>query len=75
MDDFNMRMINVFGQREMELAAIKILDNYWSNPYSNIDESIFTDDLEKEGFRELRNYKWMDGMSMSEEFWKRVHGR
>lgn len=69
------RMINVFGHREMEVAAIKILDHYWSTPYVNVDPAIFTDALEKTGFEELREHGWMDGMSMSEAFWKRVHGR
>lgn len=69
------RMIKVFGKREMELAAIKILDNYWSKPYTPIDPNIFSSEYEKAGFYFLRQNGWMDGTSMSESFWKRVHGR
>jgi hypothetical protein len=68
-------MIGVFGQREMEMAAIKILDTYWSSPYDTVDPRIFVDDIEIVGFSELRRNGWMDGTSMSKDFWQRVHGR
>jgi len=72
------RMINVFGQREMELAAIKILDTYWETPFRPIDESIFTDDLEKAGLFYLRVNGWLvgvNGVVLTRNFWLRVHGR
>lgn len=70
------RMINVLGQREMELAAIKILDHYWEAPYAPIDIEIFTDDLEKAGFAELKAYNWLTPHGVATRaFWQRVHGR
>ena len=70
------RMINVFGQREMEIAAIKILDLYWQRPFSLIDPRIFEgDDLAIEGYRCLVEYKWIVDRTPTRGFWERVHGR
>lgn len=70
------RMINVFGQREMELAAIKIFDTYGNGRRSHpISISIFTEEIEQEGFRLLREHGWIEDYCAKESFWKRIDER
>lgn len=69
------RMIGVFGHRELELAAIRILDEQWRKPTEPIDPAIFTDDDEREGFADLQRWGWIDGMVPTPQFWRRVHER
>ena len=70
------RMIGVFGWRETELAAVAILDAQWDRPFDPVNEQIFTDTSEKEGFAELKRNGWIDGNNVpSRAFWAKVHGR
>jgi hypothetical protein len=70
------RMIGLFGWREMELAAIKILDTKWREPFTRVDESIFVDGDERDGWEELKKAGWIDRNGVpSPAFWRRVHGR
>ena len=73
------RMIGVFGQREPELVAIKILDEYWDRPYE-----AFTfepaDSWERDGLEALVAGGWLIDLTggrydATRRFWERVHGR
>jgi hypothetical protein len=69
------RMIGVFGHREMELAAIAILDAHWQRPFSRINEKIFKDDDARHGYRDLQRSGWIIEGVPTGSFWSRVHGR
>lgn len=69
-------MVGVFGWREPELAAIKILDACWEHPRTPVNPKIFTDAEEIEGFRFLVENEWIGrDMIPTHGFWLRVHGR
>jgi hypothetical protein len=53
------RMVNVFGHREMEIAAIAILDAQWDRPFDPVNVNIFTTDEAKHGFRDLQRGGWI----------------
>jgi hypothetical protein len=69
------RMIGVFGSREPELAAIRILDEQWERPFARIDPAIFKDADEREGFARLKAWGWIERGIPLRQFWSRVHGR
>jgi hypothetical protein len=70
------RMIGVFGWREMEMAAIRILDARWTMPWEPIDAAIFKTDDEREGFAGLMRNGWIaSDRTPTSAFWSRVHGR
>lgn len=68
------RMIGVFGKREPELAAIKIVDHYGNCLMQPVDPAIFKSDYEKHGYRLLCQWGLVvDGVPQP-EFWLRVKG-
>lgn len=67
-------MIGVFGQREMELAAIRIVDERRSRDW-RVAESIFRDDIERAGYWYLCAYGWVDNGIPTPAFWERVQGK
>ena len=70
------RMIGVFGMREMELAAIEILDDQWDQPFNPVDTRIFDTTDSLEGFKELVKLGWIGRDHVPTiTFWQRVHGR
>lgn len=71
----SMRMIGVFGWRESELAALRILDSQWETPFARVDVTSLTSD-ERLGYDQLRSLGWIDASgSPTRSFWLRVHGR
>lgn len=71
----DVRMVNVFGHREQEIAAIRILDQQWERPFQPVSISGWSAD-ELDGLQELKENGWIhnDG-SPTRAFWERVHGR
>lgn len=68
----SMRFISGFGQREMEVAAIIIFDNYATRPMAAVDPSIFKDEMERSGFEELKEHGWLSaGGIPTDRFWRR----
>jgi hypothetical protein len=70
------RLIGIFGKREIELAAIKIIDFYedHSGSYIPINVNIFKSDYEKAGWIILRGSDLINagsGMPTS-KFWEKV---
>lgn len=60
----------------MELAAIRILDAKWREPFTPVDESIFVDSDERDGWAELKKGGWVGQDNVPTlSFWRRVHGR
>lgn len=69
------RLIGAFGKREMELAAICIVDYFKGRTNtvdSTIDVSIFKRDIEKAGFRLLKEHGWIVNLRPISKFWERV---
>lgn len=70
------RMVGVFGHREMEIAAILILDRHWQAPFEPIDMRIFEGEPDAlEGFKELKECGWIRGDIATGSFWMKIHGR
>jgi len=75
------RMMGVFGKREPELAAIRILDARWRWPRHRFTlvELGQLDELELQGFIALVGSRWIlkngSYYVASVKFWERVHGR
>jgi hypothetical protein len=68
------RMIGVFGEREMEIAAILIVDNY--QPGQPINPDIFKHDfLAEVGFSHLQMYGWIKELIPTKNFWNKTKGR
>jgi len=68
-------MIGVFGHREMELAAIAILDAQWERPFTPVNADIFTEECTRQGFHDLQRGGWINGLMPTRAFWRRVHER
>jgi hypothetical protein len=69
------RLIGTFGKREMELAAIRIIDTYGDRLIQPVDAKIFKPGYEQDGYRLLcQNGFVIDGVPQP-EFWLRVGGR
>lgn len=67
-------MIGVFGHREMELAAMRIVAECREG--APINPKIFTAGYESEGFVELKEFGWIDAAGRpTAAFWARVRGR
>lgn len=73
--DRSERMIGLFGKREMELAAMVIVDkNLWNN--DTIREEWFEEGYEAEGFRLLKEHGWISMSNRaSQAFWDKVRGK
>lgn len=68
------RMIGVFGKRELEMAATRILDDQWQRPYQRVDTATFNAE-EQRGFALLSEWGWIVDGIPTPAFWGRVHGR
>lgn len=74
-------MIGVFGQREMELAAVKIVHHRWSAPLEPFDPVILRldDGYEKDGLKDLVAHGWLTEaggkVRPTPNFWQRIVDR
>lgn len=79
-----MRMVGLFGQRSMELAACRILDAGWRTPLTAIDVWNLSD-VERDGLSRLIRGAWVTAIPeagsskvivrCTPQFWERVHSR
>jgi len=76
MPDFAMRMIGVFGKREMELAAICIVDYFKAHKGNKkFPKTIFESDYEKRGYELLKRAGLISKIDVPTfQFWEKVDG-
>jgi len=69
------RTQGLFGNCEMEQAALVILDRYGHRPSAPIDPNVFDTTDEIDGWIDLQRHGWMNGRVPTTAFWDRVHRR